>query len=81
MKKQVIDQTAHFVAALAILSLVLWVKHPLACALAGYLMGMIREVTEEGPLVTLATITKAEQSYMDLAFWTGGGLAAGLIAY
>lgn len=73
LSKQIIDQSAHFLIALAILlPLVFW-PGVLTFALAGFALGMIREVTEDGPITS-------KGSLLDLAFWTLGGLVAGIVA-
>lgn len=72
------DQAAHFGAALIPLALFVLVPNPLTGACAGFIMGMIREVTEEGDL-TLANVRAALGSWKDLLFWTLGGATAGLI--
>jgi hypothetical protein len=71
------DQTAHAIAAFSILSLVLH-SHSLASyAAAGFCLGLIREITEEGQPVTLSKIWNAIcGSKLDLTFWTLGGAAA-----
>jgi hypothetical protein len=73
-----LDQAAHAAAALlAILPLAL-APNPLTGAWAGFAIGLVREITEEGE-VSLAALKAALGSRLDLAFWTIGGSIAGLI--
>lgn len=71
MKKQLIDQSAHFIIALAILGLVTLLPNLLTYALAGASLGLIREVTEQGPVTSPGSL-------LDILFWSLGGLAAGV---
>jgi len=76
LKKELVDQTAHFVAAFFVLSLVA-VPSVITWALAGFAIGAVREITEEGTPVTLAKVRKGTiGSWHDLVFWTLGGIAA-----
>lgn len=75
--KELRDQSAHAVAALVALLPAAIFPHVLTFALAGFALGMVREVTEEG-VVTLGAAKRA--SKLDLAFWTLGGAVAGLLA-
>ncbi len=61
MNKELRDQSAHFAVAVVILAipaLLGW----LGGALAGFLIGLVREVTEEGAPVTLAKIAAADRA-------------------
>lgn len=73
------DQAAHAGAALIILLPFGLVPGILTGALAGFGLGLIREVTEEGEVSTGA-LRRALGSRLDLSFWTLGGAIAGLIA-
>ncbi len=77
MKKELVDQTIHFAVPYLVLSLLHLAPHLLTYAFAGFVIGLIREITEEGNPVTLPKLRKALQSYSDLTFWILGGLAAG----
>jgi hypothetical protein len=80
MNKQILDQSAHFIAAVAILSMpALWGWF--GGALAGFAIGVVREATEEADTVTPRALWNALHSVLDLSFWTLGGLVAGLIFY
>lgn len=78
MSNNLIDQPAHFGAAcVALLPAALW-PNPLSFAWAGFCLGMIREITEEGAPVTVSKVVHAVHSWRDLLFWTLGGLFAGV---
>ncbi len=77
IRKELIDQSAHFAAAFIILGMINVIPHPITYALAGFSIGLIREITEEGNPATLPKVRKALRSYSDLTFWTLGGLVAG----
>ncbi len=83
---EILDQSAHMVVSLLILSIFLFgsKKRPLLSGLiSGFFIGCIREVTEEGTLVTLevvADVFKDIDAYIDLTFWSIGGLLAGILA-
>lgn len=80
MSKQLRDQSAHVIASAAALTpAALW-PNPFTFAWAGFCLGMVREVTEEGPPVTVRSVVAAVSSWRDLLFWTLGGLAVGVIA-
>lgn len=81
LRKQITDQAAHGAVALGVLSLAA-TGEPLGFALAGFLIGMVREVTEAGLPVTWSKIKAApvhSDAPLDLTFWTLGGLLAGLV--
>jgi len=77
LRKELRDQGAHAFAAFA----VVWLARlfgaeipPPAAAAIGFALGLVRELTEEGE-ISLAALSRALGSEMDLAFWTiGGGL-------
>lgn len=79
-KNEVRDQILHFSVALLVLGVVL--SHPSAWsfAIAGFTLGLIREISELGTPVTLAKFKPAIMNQkLDLTFWTLGGLTAWLL--
>ena len=46
---------------------------PIGGAIIGLALGLTREITEDGSILTAGSL-------LDLAFWTLGGLAAGILA-
>ena len=79
MNKEIRDQLAHAGAALQCLVPFGLIPCILTGALAGFGIGLVREITEEGE-VSLPALKKALGSRLDLSFWTLGGAIAGLIA-
>jgi len=77
--KELRDQTAHAAAAFLILLPPVLYPHWATLALAGFCIGMVREITEEGTPVTLSKIRKALDSKLDLTFWTLGGALVSLV--
>lgn len=79
---QVRDQALHTIVAAIAVSAVLHAG-PAGGAIAGLICGLIREVTESGTPVEFgkvkAQLTQTDAPF-DLAFWTLGGLIAGLLA-
>lgn len=65
------DQVAHFVIAFLVVSMVLAYPGIVSGGAAGFAMGLIREVTEDGPV-------NSPGSLLDLVFWTLGGVVAGV---
>ena len=78
--RPILDQAAH--ASYALVTLLPLALYPCALtgAWAGLGMGMLREVTEEGPLVTVASIKAATHSRLDLLVWSVAGTILGLVA-
>ena len=82
---ELLDQTAHMVVAFLILSLFVFgvKKKPLLIGLiCGFFIGFIREVTEEGSLITpeiVMAVFRDIDAYIDLFFWSLGGFFAGLL--
>lgn len=80
-KQDIIDQSLHTGIAVAVLSLALH-GGVIGGGLAGLACGLIRETARAPGPLTWAGV-KAQLSkrgaQIDLAFWTIGGLAAGLI--
>ena len=77
--KEYRDQAAHAAAAFAVLILFGLLPCILTGAIAGFGIGLVRELTEEGE-VSLAALRAALGSKLDLSFWALGGAIAGLIA-
>jgi len=80
MTKQLLDQSAHVAAALVGLVPLALAPSPLTGVWAGFLMGLVRELTEEGSRVRLAhfgAVARSAASRLDIAFWTLGGFIAG----
>lgn len=77
--KELRDQSAHAAAALLILLPFGLFPSIITGAIAGFGLGLIREITEEGE-VSRAALGHALGSKLDLSFWALGGAIAGLIA-
>lgn len=73
LKKQLIDQAAHFLLAIAILLPVAHAPGLVSFTFAGCCLGVLREATEPDPILS-------KGSLLDILFWTLGGLAAGILA-
>ena len=80
-RKQIIDQGSHLSAAILVLVPLVMAPGLLSGAWAGFWLGYVREITEEGAVVTLASIKAAFGSKLDLIFWTAGGALSGLLFY
>jgi len=72
VKKQLIDQGAHFGVAFGLLLTLVLAPGFLSFTLVGGALGLIREVTEEGPVTSRGSL-------LDIIFWTLGGLMAGIV--
>lgn len=72
LKKQLLDQSAHMLAAAAILAPVLLWPGLIGGALYGLGAGLVREITEGGNVLS-------RDSLLDLLFWAIGGALAGAI--
>lgn len=77
MTKELRDQSAHSAAAVVALLPLALAPCLLTGAWAGFCIGIVREVTEEGE-ISVAALKRALHSRLDLAFWTLGGAFAGL---
>lgn len=77
--KELRDQSAHCAAAILCLLPVALAPNILTGLLSGFLVGLVREITEEGE-VSLAALRHALGSRLDLSFWALGGAIAGIIA-
>jgi hypothetical protein len=76
----ILDQAAHTAAGVLILfPAVMW-PSPFTFALCGAEIGLVREISEGGALLTRRRIARAfnRRSLLDIAFWTLGGALAGL---
>ena len=72
-KKQLIDQTAHFAVAIAILCLTLYGF--IGCVLAGLCIGLVREQGQHGWNI----LNWSKMVWLDVSAWTVGGAIAGII--
>lgn len=72
MKKQLIDQSAHFLLAITILLPTALAPGALSYGVAGAALGLVREVTEQGPITS-------KGSMLDILFWALGGLFVGVV--
>jgi pheromone shutdown protein TraB len=82
MNKNLVDQPAHM--ATAIVAILPFAIAPSIAtgAFAGFVIGMVREITEEGAvsLAAVRAVFASRGSRLDLLFWTLGGALAGIIA-
>lgn len=83
MPTRVTDQIAHFLLALAILTL-FSLGGVFSGAAAGLCLGLIREASEAGgSRITFSEVVwhfrHKTDPWIDLAFWTLGGAVAGLL--
>lgn len=72
LRKQIIDQAAHFSLAIIILLPVALLPSIAAFTYAGACLGLIREATEKDPILSGGSL-------LDILFWTLGGLCVGLL--
>lgn len=80
LRKELRDQSAHLaVGMIGVLPVALW-PHPLSMLWATFMMGLMREVGEEGSPVTFAKVRHALGSTRDLGAWTLAGLLAWAIS-
>lgn len=79
MKKELRDQAAHAAFAMLCLLPVALAPSIITGALSGFLVGLVREITEERE-VSLAALKRALGSKLDLTFWALGGAIVGMIA-
>ena len=74
--KQLIDQTAHFLTGMLIVYLCT-LNTIYFSFMAGALIGVVRELTEESDKVTLSSLKNvmtSVNSLLDILFWGLGGL-------
>jgi hypothetical protein len=76
--KELRDQAAHAAWAIISLAPVILAPNPVTGAWAGFAIGLVREVTEEGEL-SLDAVRRALGSVRDLLGWSAGGAIIGLI--
>lgn len=69
--KQLIDQSAHFTAALAVV-LLSSTSTLLPGIIIGLALGLVREITEDGSVLSKGSLT-------DITFWTLGGAVGTLL--
>jgi hypothetical protein len=77
---EVIDQAAHFIVAWLTVVVLQWLDSSATAAgggFVGFMLGLVREVTEEDE-VSLKALGRALGSYRDLLFWTLGGVVGSL---
>jgi hypothetical protein len=79
MTKELRDQSVHALAAIVALLPFALVPCFVTGAWAGFCIGVVREITEEGE-ISLPALKRALHSRLDLTFWTLGGLLVGLAA-
>lgn len=77
--KEIRDQALHAAAAILCLLPVALAPNLITGALSGLLIGLVRELTEEGE-ISLVALKAALGSKLDLSFWALGGAVAGIIA-
>jgi hypothetical protein len=73
------DQSLHASAALVALLPLALLPCVLTGAWAGFCIGIVREITEEGE-ISFVALKAALGSRLDLTFWTLGGALTGLAA-
>lgn len=78
--RPVLDQVAHVAAGALCLAPAALTPGPFGFALSGAAIGLVREISEGGAIVTRAQVASAfnRRSLLDIAFWTLGGFIAGL---
>lgn len=72
MRKQIIDQSAHFIVAVIVLLPVALCPNILSFAFASGCIGLVREFTEGDPIFSGG-------SMLDILFWTLGGAFVGAL--
>ena len=83
--KQLIDQAAHFAAAVVIIGTASALgAHVtlLSGTVLGFALGFVRELTQEGDPVNLQrarNVITGSSHMLDISFWTLGGALAGII--
>ena len=78
--KEIRDQAAHAAAAVLCLLPLAIAPNVIGGVLSGFLVGLVREVTEEGDPVSIDKLRAALGSWKDLLGWSLGGLILGLLA-
>lgn len=84
LKKQLIDQGAHFVAAFVILGISVFMSPIMAGLWLGFWIGLIREVSGLGSQTKLSNFKRVLTSkwkLLDILFWAlGGAVGTSLVA-
>jgi hypothetical protein len=79
LKKQIVDQTAHYIAAIVILLLTLL---PYGFIVSGFLIGFVREQGQRW-ITNRPNAWKfwawGRGSWIDMTFWTLGGITAEIL--
>lgn len=78
MYKELRDQALHALWAIISCAPVILAPNPITGAWAGFAIGLVREVTEEGE-ISLAALNRALGSWRDLLGWSAGGAIIGLV--
>lgn len=80
-RDEVLDQVAHFAAAMLAIAPAIVAPSIATGAWAGFCIGMVRELTEEGSLSwrAIGAITASPGSRLDIVFWLAGGAVAGCL--
>jgi hypothetical protein len=78
--KEIREQLAHVGAAILCLLPLAIAPNIVGGILSGFLVGLVREVSEEGNPVSIDKLRAALGSWKDLCGWSLGGLILGLIA-
>jgi hypothetical protein len=79
LKKQLIDQGSHAGAAMVALSPLIASPSVFTAAIAGFGLGLVREVTSRGTPTKLSNFVdtfKSPWSCLDMSFWTLGAVLA-----
>jgi hypothetical protein len=82
LKKELIDQAAHFGAAILFVGPLLAFPCWLSAMWAGFGYGFVREVSQASPNINLAAIKEVlggPNHRLDMGFWSLGALAAWLL--
>lgn len=80
-RNEVLDQAAHFAAAMLAIAPAIVAPSIATGAWAGFCMGMVRELTEEGRLSwgAIGAVAASPGSRLDIVFWLAGGAVAGCL--
>jgi hypothetical protein len=79
LSKQLVDQSAHVLAAMVALGPLLINPSIWTCILTGLLIGVIREVSQEGTHISLSSFKLGFWSCVDVVFWGIGAALAWII--
>jgi hypothetical protein len=81
--KEVKDQIAHIVVAIAALFPVAFFPHPLTGLFGGIVIGFLAELKEESSKITIASfkaVLRSRRSRLDICGYGVGGVIVGFIA-